>query len=557
MRLIAALILVLLPLRAWGDEWKFVEVDLSLRPDGKATVVYKVAIEPQGSTLHGFYFQGYTGQPHFDRAQCYALDPDGARIGLDIRDLGDKYDIILAGGRAVTRGRVIYVFTYGTDLAATGNLAKTTSPELGELAVLNWSPVQWKSRLGHYTVKIYWPATVGGAQVTHDDLARVKLRTEKFMNDSYKMDYFGTELNGKHWLTQRIHWQDTPPLGHLRVQEYVDAALFGQLAARQPGPSTQPAREQPARQPVQPGRSQPPPPQSRGWGDEVSLIVIAGFLAVVFLVVIAAKHRSMLAAADGLKDVSWLEADWSPPQIVLSSFRKTGKIPELEPIEAAVLMGIPFNRILTIMLGVMQSKGAVRLHEDGVIDVLDASPARLGEYERSLLDCLALDGKLNQDKLRQWVQRLVDAVQKKSWDADLESTQNHYSEKFASVLNIVSPEEPGKAQPQRPPTPSVMQDDYYYPYYFYWEHSHPQAVPVQAVPPVFTAQTLAEAVGPADDYKEFMANPACYEGCFVHSACHDACHSACHDACHSACHDACHSACHDACHSACVSGDSH
>jgi hypothetical protein len=52
---------------------------------------------------------------------------------------------------------------------------------------------------------------------------------------------------------------------------------------------------------------------------------------------------------------------------VLSSFRKPGKIPEVEPVEAAVFLGIPFRRILRTMLGVMQKKGAAGRQRRGVV----------------------------------------------------------------------------------------------------------------------------------------------------------------------------------------------
>ncbi len=166
MRRLAAIIFALiLPLTARGVEWKFVETDVSLRPDGKATIVYKIAIAPQGMRLHGFYFQGYSDRPHFDFSQCYAT-ANGTRYALDIKDLGDKYDVVLAGGRSVNDGQVIYILTYGTDLAASGYLARTTSSEHGKLVVLNWSPVQWDDRLGHYTLKIYWPHEVDGKIVS-------------------------------------------------------------------------------------------------------------------------------------------------------------------------------------------------------------------------------------------------------------------------------------------------------------------------------------------------------------------------------------------------------
>lgn len=355
MRRLAWLTWLIAPLSAGATEWKFVETDLSLRPDGKATIVYRVAIDPQGMQLHGFYFQGYTGRPHFDFSQCYALGPDGSRHALDIKDLGDKYDVVLSGGKAIGRGQVIYVLTYGTDLATTGHLARTTSSEGGELAVLNWSPVQWDDRLGHYTLKIYWPATVPGTEVSPEELARLKLLTEKFMNESYKMDYFGTQRNGKYWLTQRIHWESVPVKGRLRVQEYVDASLFSSLpaAARQLPAEAPPEAyaERPARSPVRqpvysaerPRHIPPGVTGLRGERNPGHILVLAAILTGVFVVVIGAKHRSMLTASNGLKEISWLEADWTPPQIVLSSYRKTGKIPDLEAIEAAVFLGIPFK----------------------------------------------------------------------------------------------------------------------------------------------------------------------------------------------------------------------
>ena len=52
-------------------------------------------------------------------------------------------------------------------------------------------------------------------------------------------------------------------------------------------------------------------------------------LGFVFLLVATGKHRSMLKASDGLKKINWLEADWTPPEIILSSFRKDGKIADM------------------------------------------------------------------------------------------------------------------------------------------------------------------------------------------------------------------------------------
>jgi len=161
-RLVTLIVVGLLCSSAEAYVWEFVEVELSLRPDGKATVVYKVAIRPTGRALHGFYFEGYTGKCHFDRKRCYAVDARSRRYELEIKKVaGRKLDVLLAGGAAVRAGRVIYVLTFGTDLGASGHLERTTSTQHGKLTVLHWAPVQWDAPLGHYTLTIHWPIEVG------------------------------------------------------------------------------------------------------------------------------------------------------------------------------------------------------------------------------------------------------------------------------------------------------------------------------------------------------------------------------------------------------------
>ncbi len=234
-RRLAGLILILCATAAApaAVRWEFVEVEVSLRPDGKATVVYKVALHPQGKNLHGFYFEGYTGEAHFNSRQCYAVVDGGKKHGLSIKRVGQrKFDIILANGASVSSGRVIYVFTYGTDLAASGHLSTTTSGARGKLVAFDWAPVQWDDRLGHYTLTVHWPIAVDAA-AKREALAKLIL-TEKPMNARYLLDYFPSGAGGKHWLTQRVHWKNVPVKGHLRVQEDVRADAF-KLPARRAG----------------------------------------------------------------------------------------------------------------------------------------------------------------------------------------------------------------------------------------------------------------------------------------------------------------------------------
>ena len=100
-------------------ELKWVEVDLSPRADGKASVVYKVRYRVLSGDLHGFYLQGFDrAAPHFDYDQSYAFDSFGRRYGLSISPYeGDKWDVVLANGAAVSSGEVTYIILCGVDLA--------------------------------------------------------------------------------------------------------------------------------------------------------------------------------------------------------------------------------------------------------------------------------------------------------------------------------------------------------------------------------------------------------------------------------------------------------
>ncbi|MEW6756548.1 MAG: hypothetical protein AB1505_37090, partial [Candidatus Latescibacterota bacterium] len=164
--------------------------------------------------------------------------------------------------------------------------------------------------------------------------------------------------------------------------------------------------------------------------------------------------------------------DWSPPKLVLTSYRKDGKVAELDMIEAAVFLGRPFSQILSAMLAVLQYKRAVSLGEDGRIEVVDRS-ARLNEHERQLLACVQPDGTLDQPEVRHFLHQVVEAVQRKSWDADIEATRAHYEARYEETCRRLEAEGavPGKSGPDQPRAARTAADSYY-PYWLYIHHGH-------------------------------------------------------------------------------------
>ena len=124
--------LILLSLVSLSADLKWVEVDLSLWQDGRADFVYKVRWEVLDGTMSGFYFDESTVDPYFDRDNSYAIDEYGRKYPLEIKDLGARYDIILANGRRYGPGEITYIFHYGGDLGRSGNRQWHTE-QIGEI----------------------------------------------------------------------------------------------------------------------------------------------------------------------------------------------------------------------------------------------------------------------------------------------------------------------------------------------------------------------------------------------------------------------------------------
>ena len=254
---LAAVMVSFLPRQAAANgsiTLQWVETNVSLHRDGKATLVSKIRWQVRGGTMHAFYYEGFgNATPHFDHERCGAVHSNGTEYRLEIkRPGGDKYDILLAGGARAPSGELTFTLVYALDFAAAGHVAKTKS-DLGELVVFNWAAPQWDYKMEHQTLYIHYPVDVGKKEVDEAYLDSVTFRTERFMNREYLISYYGQEDQGKFWLTVRLHKDDLPKQYKMRVQQYVAAELLPELSAAptREGPAPEappaPARGRPAR----------------------------------------------------------------------------------------------------------------------------------------------------------------------------------------------------------------------------------------------------------------------------------------------------------------------
>ncbi|HPQ40898.1 MAG TPA: DUF2207 domain-containing protein, partial [bacterium] len=506
---IAILTAVIPASRAGTGSIEFVETNVQLYEDGRALVEYLVRWRVLSGEFHGFYFSGYDRLiPVFDLDNAWAVTDSGQKYRLEIkRYKRDTFDIILADGQGVSSGTVTYRFRFLCEMDDAGYLAPTTTDDGRDLVVFNWAPTQWDQRLDHYTVWITYPLEHRGGS-RREDVERTLLEhgfaTEKFMNREYLIDYKTVKSNGKNLVQIQLHKDNPPARYHFRIQQYVDADLFSGL--------NRSAAAEPAAR-----------PGSREERNRMILMVVLSLIGSTGIFTAAGKHRSMIRAQAGVDDVTWLRSDWEPPKLEIASYRKDGKIArELDPIEAAVFIGVPYKQIFSTILAQLIAREMLKLETKDplVVSVPETLPtplANLGAYERLMFQAARDDGRFSESELTDLMQTIVDNTQQKTWDCDIEATRKYWHEQIA--LAFMDEEGSGDRSGARHPHDPVNGWWYYYHYHYgyhtrfdryAYDQSFDRSLPVN--PDNITFQEFA-AGSPA----------AGLEAC--HAACHNACHN--------------------------------
>lgn len=388
-------------------EIRFVETSVDLRRDGSAVVLYTVQWAVRRGELHGFFFEGNdrlrVGMAADD---SYAVDDAGRRYGLSITEVSSgRWDIVLAGGQGVSSGTVTYVFAFTTDFASAGYLASTTADDGRELAVFNWSPVRWDeaSNQEHYTLHVLTPyvlpSGIDPRQFVEEQQA---VLTEPFVNQKFRIDYQRGEADR---LRLVFHRENPGNRYDMRTQIYLPAEWFT-LAAPGAVPTPRPSQ----RQPLTPTEMEELP--GFDWFTGLAVVVLLG----MFVLIIGGKHRSMVAAHEGLDAIRWDRLDWTAPKLVLSTFRKPGKVcRDLTPTEVGFYLGLPFKRIVSAMLNSMVAEGFLEIvRRNPLLASVRRKPDldQLDEYERMFFESFADDGELSQSELEDLMNQAVENVRR-------------------------------------------------------------------------------------------------------------------------------------------------
>jgi hypothetical protein len=536
----------------------FVETDVNLLPDGDAIISYTVRynIVP-GQTMRSFTLAGFDRiTPIFDEENSWVITDDNKSYGIDINDLGGgNYKIVNADEQRLGGKYLTYKLRFLADMGAAGYLARTTSKDGIKLMVFNWAPVQWDEPMDHYTVKINYPLVFPRDSGTREEVEQYLLKnyfaTEKWMNDRYKIDYRVEKIESRNRVQVLLHKDKPEARFDFKIQQYIAEDIFDQMF--QPDNSNAGEVKDNDYNDYQKNNDYNEWNENYGQKNKSAdrnFLIIA--MAVLFLITFGAvgkKHKSMVKAQATLDEVQWARTDWEPPKLEIASFRKDGTVAsDLDEIEVALFLGTPYKTILSAILSKLIALGYLEEVSPDPLRVrriaLDKPLTDLNEYERLMYDASA-DGEFSAKEIEEILQKLVDNVQKKTWDCDVNATRKYYEDKMTETYKQQTEDPKNEAKKRY----SEGQYASYWPYWYFFLYNTTD----DSYRNDFSRYEASMPANP--DNITFNSIMSSKKGQFAcHSACHDACHSACHDACHSACHSACHDACHSACHSACVSG---
>ncbi|MCE5255359.1 MAG: DUF2207 domain-containing protein, partial [Spirochaetaceae bacterium] len=508
---LAILILAVQGAFALSTSLNSTDITLVLRTDGKADIYYSLEWQASGGEMHGFYFQGEAFKPVWDNEGCYADLPNGKRIPLDIKNIGEgKYDIVLAGGLGFS-GTAYYFLHYAGDFAAAGLVGTTTSADHGELLYFDWAPVEWDSPMNSRTVHIVLPVKVEGEKLTDTEREAVPMLTEKSVNDENKIDYYGSEGTDGYYLTIRFYQSEVQTGQTQRLQLY-----FPKDYVPISGALTQRAG-------AGPGGGESGNGAAAGYGGSsdssggysgpsgldyarrplVAFIVFGVLIALALWLYVARLRRYNKRAAI-IKGIAWAGDSWIPPKLYTGTYQVPGKVAEnLHPAEVAVLLELPLVRIVAIMLEGLKAQGIIEVAQEEPlqIKILTREKAK-DDYEEQFLACFDSEGHVLSGLLEDFFETMIRSLQEKIWDCDIEATKAYYRGKLAKAETM---EAERQAMGDEDRMEFQRRNRYWNYWYGYWIiSSYPARYEHMAMPKGFAAT-----------YADFMRSSSCFNGCFA------------------------------------------
>ena len=182
--------------------------------------------------------------------------------------------------------------------------------------------------------------------------------------------------------------------------------------------------------------------------DFAAITKLFGFLESPFCWVVGLWGLMILVSLANNAAKKRRRMRYLPPSV---SVEGVGVKRGLTAVEAAILLEIPLNKVLTMILFGLLKKGAVTVLSDDPLklEVADPRPQNLREYEKGFLDCISGAGKISEQPLRKVIVELVKDVNQKVKGFSRKDTVAYYRDIVSRAWQQVESDETPEVKSQR------------------------------------------------------------------------------------------------------------
>ncbi|MBQ8036081.1 MAG: hypothetical protein IJ268_03725, partial [Proteobacteria bacterium] len=509
-------------------EQETADITVVIESDGTAHVTDKILINVSNGPLTAMFVENMALTPNWGKAVADVVGKK-QRIPLKINQTASGKHYELEADPKIPNGKTYMIFTYSGNMIEEGYIGKTTSDEHGDLYYFHWAPMQWETAMKYRDVKIVLPVEVPSEQIPDNVFVQIagysrndteasdsnaKILTHRSLNERNKIDYIGTKIGDKYLLTMHVFQKDVDPKEAQNILFYMrpDFVAFDNSSAMRSLSTSELSSDPDA------------PNKTVSW-----LILLMTFGLGASAIVAGKRRRKQ--ADEAPRETLISDELWEAPELQVGSFGQKGKVAkDLHPIEVGLLLGLELSQIIGIMTQALGDQNKLIVRSLEPITAFIQPDAALEPIEHDFVEIFNEIGNIDEQKLQEFIEKVIAGLQEKTWDCDLEATRKYYL-----AVMYHNPDEPQKdklefkvvedkyyADPYAA-RPSDLYDDYYWRNRYYWRHYNGYYRDQYHY-----NHGLSNRF--AGGYTEFLRSSACFHGCFEQPNLESVCHSACHSA---------------------------
>lgn len=292
----------------------------------------------------------------------------------------------------------------------------TTTYEGKDYRVVLWAPPQWNIPVGEQTVTFILPVELPSSikepeQVTDEVVNQAGVIADTSTTSDFdRWVYYPTPdtTTGKSWLSIHVSSKNLSAQAPFVPKFYVPDTYF-------PGAAV--------------GGTAAPPSKPMTTGEMITYLL----LCIVLPALVIIGGILLVIGFFTRKKVAPVADIYQSPEIVVETYQQQGVVPDLDAIEAALLIG-DTAKVLTLVIMGLSRKGAITVLNNKPIQLeVNNADAATEDYEKALVSGVEEDGTIPKATIDRLMGLLNARLQAKMWNADPKATRENYRKRADSA----------------------------------------------------------------------------------------------------------------------------